>query len=65
MDVTHDMLQAIFVMAPGFREVRLAPGGRGIAFIEFENEIQAGIALRQYGGMQLTQTAVLHLTYSN
>lgn len=64
-EVTQEMLTAIFQMSPGFQEARLAPGGRGLAFIEFENEVQSSMALRQLNGMQLTQTAVLRLTYSN
>lgn len=64
-DITQDTLHNLFAVAPGYREVRLPPGGRGIAFIEFENDIQSTMALRQFNGMQLGEAAVLHLTYSN
>eukprot|EP01039_Chlorochromonas_danica_P006153 gene6153-6780_t len=63
-EVTSDTLQAIFAAVPGFQEVRLPPGNRGLAFIEFENEIQSSMALRQFNGLQLSPTTTLHLTFS-
>lgn len=63
-EVTSETLQTIFAPVPGFQEVRLPPGNRGLAFIEFENEIQSSMALRQFNGLQLSPTATLHLTFS-
>merc|ERR1719431_806956 len=38
------MLSMLFNQFPGFKEVRLVPGRSDIAFVEFENEVQAGAA---------------------
>lgn len=64
-EVTQATLQALFQPFQGFKEVRIVPGNRGLAFIEFDNEVQSGIALRQLHGFQLTATSTLHLTYSS
>ncbi len=64
-EVTQQNLSAIFHHIPGFREVRIVPGNRGLAFIEFDTEVQSGMALRQLNGFQLTATHVLNLTYSS
>ncbi len=65
LDITSDRLISLFQQVHGFKEVRIVPGNRGLAFIEFENEVQAGIALRQFNGFQLSPTHLLNLTYSN
>ena len=49
----------------GFMEVRMVPGKKELAFIEFAEVVQAGIALQQLNGFKLTDTEVLHLTYGN
>lgn len=36
----------VFSRFPGFKEVRLVPGKKGISFVEFENEVQAGVAMQ-------------------
>lgn len=65
LEIQHEHLQGIFQACSGYLDVRIVPGGRGLAFIEFENEIQSGIALRQFNGFQLTPTYLLNLTYAN
>ena len=35
------MLSMLFQQFPGFKEVRLVPGKGGIAFVEFDSEMQA------------------------
>lgn len=64
-EVSQERLTAIFQSTTGFVEVRLVPGGRGIAFIEFENEVQASLALRQFDNFQLTPTQTLQLGFGN
>lgn len=62
----HDeMLAMLFQQYQGFQEVRMVPGKKGIAFIEFQDLVQAGIALQQLHGFQLTSTDTLNLTYGN
>lgn len=48
-----DGLTAIFGRFDGFREIRLVPGRRGIAFVEYENEQGAITAKENTAGMTL------------
>lgn len=64
-EITAEALNPLFQPFPGFIDVRIVPGNRGLAFIEFENEIHSGMALRQLNGFQLSPTALLNLTYSS
>lgn len=48
-----DALTAIFSRFEGFREVRLVPGRRGIAFVEYEAETGAISAKESTAGMVL------------
>lgn len=58
------ILSMLFQPFPGFQEVRMVPGKKGIAFIEFQDVIQAGIALQQLNGFQLMANETLQLTYA-
>ena len=62
-DATHEVLTSLFQAYPGFQEVRTVPGKREIAFIEFGDAIQAGIALNQLQGFKLNSSAALNLTF--
>ncbi|KAK2810028.1 hypothetical protein FQN49_008563, partial [Arthroderma sp. PD_2] len=48
-----DGLSAIFGRFPGFKEVRLVPGRKGIAFVEYDNESGAISAKEATSGMAL------------
>jgi RNA recognition motif-containing protein len=52
-DYDVDGLTAIFGRFEGFREVRLVPGRRGIAFVEYEAEAGAISAKENTAGMAL------------
>ena len=43
-DITESILTAVFSKYNGFKEVRLSQG-KGISFVEYDNEINAGAAL--------------------
>lgn len=59
-----DALTAIFGRFEGFREVRLVPGRRGIAFIEYETEQGAISAKENTAGMALGEEGkVMKVTY--
>jgi RNA recognition motif-containing protein len=59
-----DALTAIFGRFEGFREVRLVPGRRGIAFIEYESETGAISAKENIAGMALGENnQVIKVTY--
>ena len=64
-DVSENSLKVLFSQCTGFEEVRLVPGNRGMAFIEFEDEIQSTMALKQLHGFQITSSHVLQLAYSS
>lgn len=52
-DYDVDGLTAIFARFEGFREVRLVPGRRGIAFVEYDGEQGAIAAKENTSGMTL------------
>jgi RNA recognition motif-containing protein len=52
-DYDVDALTAIFGRFEGLREVRLVPGRRGIAFVEYEAEQGAIAAKENTAGMNL------------
>ena len=61
---SEQALVSLFQQYPGFGEVRMVPGKREIAFVEFQDHIQSGIVLQQLNGYKLSATDTLHLTYS-
>lgn len=56
-DYGIDGLTAIFARFEGFREVRLVPGRKGIAFVEYEAESGAISAKEGTAGMALGEEA--------
>ncbi|CAM9793125.1 unnamed protein product [Phaeothamnion confervicola] len=65
-ECTQGMLNLLFQQYRGLREVRMAAGqgGRGVAFVEFEDATLAGLALQGLAGFKLTQTDALQLSYA-
>jgi len=57
------MLTAIFGRYEGFREVRMVPGRKGIAFVEYEAEVGAISAKENTAGMALGEGQVIKVTY--
>ncbi|KAG5459162.1 MAG: U2 small nuclear ribonucleoprotein B [Olpidium bornovanus] len=43
-EATAEMLEALFNQYDGFKEVRLVPSKKDLAFVEYETEMQAGMA---------------------
>jgi len=64
-DCNEQVLKTLFAQYAGFQEVRMVPGKKGIAFIEFQDMMQAGVALQQLSGFNITPNDKLHLTYGN
>ena len=63
-DYDVDSLTAIFGRFEGFREVRLVPGRRGIAFVEYEAEAGAISAKENTAGMTLGDAnQIIKVTY--
>jgi len=63
-DVTQDALASLFRQYPGFKEVRMVPGKRDIAFVEYENEMQAGVAKEGLQGFQITPENSVKITFA-
>lgn len=49
---------------PGFKEVRLVPGRHDIAFVEFDNEVQAGAARDALQGFNITQNNAMKISFA-
>lgn len=64
-EFNEQMLTMLFSQCSGFESVRVPPGNRGIAFVDFGDEIQAAMALKQLDGFQLNSESNLHLKFSN
>lgn len=62
-EATDTMLSMLFRQYPGFQEVRLIPG-RNVAFADYQNEYQAGMALSGLQGFAMTPEVKLSLTYA-
>jgi len=63
-DITQDALASLFRQYPGFKEVRMVPGKRDIAFVEYENEMQAGVAKEGLQGFQITPENSIKVTFA-
>jgi len=62
-EATDTMLSMLFRQYPGFQEVRLIPG-RAVAFVDYENEHQATMAMQGLQGFAMTPEVKLTLTYA-
>jgi U2 small nuclear ribonucleoprotein B'' len=62
--VNELMLSMLFQQFPGFKEVRLVPGKAGISFVEFESELQSGVAMNGLQGFKITPTNLMKITYA-
>lgn len=62
-EATDTMLSMLFRQYPGFQEVRLIPG-RAVAFVDYQNEYQAGMAMQGLQGFAMTPEVKLNLTYA-
>ena len=63
-DCNDMMLSILFQQYGGFKEVRMVPGKKGIAFVEFADETQASLALQGLDNFKLTPTDTLALSFA-
>eukprot|EP00871_Galdieria_phlegrea_P004871 jgi/Galph1/5385/GphlegSOOS_G4093.1 len=63
-DCDAKQLESLFIQFPGFKEIRFAPGQERVAFVEFETEEQAGIALQGIQGFRISETTALSIVYA-
>jgi len=62
-DCSDKILQPLFQAYPGFKEVRLVPGGKGMAFVEFGNELDSGRAMVELQGFRITTDNPIYISY--
>lgn len=62
-DISEPILRSVFGKYNGFKEIRLYPG-KGIAFVEYDNEINAGGALLGLNNLHLTADCVLKISFA-
>jgi len=62
-EITESILTAVFSKFAGFKEVRISQG-KGIAFVEFDNEINAGAALLGMNNLNLTADCKLQISFA-
>lgn len=62
-DYDIEAVTSIFGRFDGFREVRLVPGRRGIAFVEYDGEQGAITAKENTAGMVLSDANTIKVTY--
>merc|ERR1712216_17082 len=62
-EVNENMLGMLFRQYPGFDAARLVEG-RGVAFVEFEDDVQAGVAMQGLQGFRITPDMGLKLSYA-
>ena len=57
------MLQMLFCQYPGFKEVRMVEAKPGIAFVEYENEMQSTVAMHALQGCNISDSPIV-ITYA-
>jgi len=62
-EATETMLSMLFRQYPGFQEVRVIQG-RNVAFVDYQNEYQSGMAIQGLQGFAMTPEQKLKLTYA-
>ncbi|XWS36160.1 hypothetical protein CRYUN_Cryun20dG0061000 [Craigia yunnanensis] len=62
-DATTMMLQMLFNQYPSLRDVRMVETKPGIAFVEYENEMQSTVAMLELQGFKIQQNQML-ITYA-
>lgn len=58
------MLGMLFQQFPGFKEVRMVEARPGIAFVEYDNEMQSGVALSGLQGFKITPTHAMAISFA-
>ncbi|EEF44674.1 U2 small nuclear ribonucleoprotein B'' 2 [Ricinus communis] len=63
-ETTSMMLQVLFQQYPGFREVRMIEAKPGIAFVEFEDDVQSSMAMQALQSFKITPQNPMAITYA-
>ena len=62
-DCTAEMVIEIFQNCSGYKGVRMVPGNRGMAFLDFSNEYYAGEAIKNLNKTKIGGNSIF-LTYA-
>ncbi len=63
-ETTKEQVVAIFQPFTGFKDVAMVPGRKGIAFVEFDDEIQSGVAMGSLQGFRMDNDHALVITFA-
>ncbi|PON69069.1 U1 small nuclear ribonucleoprotein A/U2 small nuclear ribonucleoprotein B'' [Parasponia andersonii] len=63
-ETTGMMLELLFQQYPGFREVRMIEAKPGIAFVEFEDDVQSSMATQALQGFKITPQNPMAITFA-
>lgn len=61
-DANESMLTSLFGRFDGFKEVRMVPGRKGIAFVEFE-QLEGAIGAKEGMGGMVLEDKIVKVTY--
>lgn len=64
-DITQQQLSGLFQQYPGFKEVRTVPGKTDIAFVEYQDAVQAKVARDALNGFKLNSNHTLSVDYKH
>lgn len=63
-ETTSAMLELLFKQYPGFREVRMIDAKPGIAFVEFEDDVQSSMAMQALQGFKVTPQNPMGISFA-
>jgi len=63
-ETTDMMLQMLFQQFPGFKEVRLVKGKSVVAFVEYESEMNAGVAMTSLQHFKVNATNLMVISFA-
>ncbi|KAF5187582.1 U2 small nuclear ribonucleoprotein B'' [Thalictrum thalictroides] len=63
-ETTSMMLQLLFQQYPGLKEVRMIEAKPGIAFVEYEDDVQSSIAMQALQGFKIIPQSPMTITYA-
>lgn len=63
-ETTGRMLEMLFEQYPGFKEVRLIEAKPGIAFVDFEDDVQSSMAMQALQGFKITPQNPMIINYA-
>jgi RNA recognition motif-containing protein len=61
---TELMLSMLFQQFPGFKNVDMVPGKQGIAFVEFNSEMEAAVAMNGLQHFKITPTHLMVVSFA-